>query len=168
MDFIKYKVFLRSLVASIAPIASYSLGYLCYWLSRGATREVQFKFADLRVWLGILGLSVLYPLNKVNLWVLFRTIQSVLNRKIRKLVPSLEENAYLKGNYAPVDKEMQYEIELIVEGHVPKDISGVYLKNGPNTTKFLESGAHHWFDGDGMIHAFKIKDGKIFYCNRWV
>lgn len=30
-----------------------------------------------------------------------------------------------------------------------------------------KSGRVHWFDGDSMIHAFRIKDGKIFYCNRY-
>lgn len=25
----------------------------------------------------------------------------------------------------------------------------------------------HWFDGDGMVHALRIKGGKIYYCNRY-
>lgn len=44
------------------------------------------------------------------------------------------------GNYAPVkDENEPYEIskENII-GHVPKDISGVYLRNGPNP-KFIPS-----------------------------
>ena len=27
---------------------------------------------------------------------------------------------------------------------------------------------HHWFAGDGMIHAFHIEDGRCAYLNRWV
>lgn len=27
---------------------------------------------------------------------------------------------------------------------------------------------YHWFDGDGMLHACRIKDGKASYCNRYV
>ena len=24
------------------------------------------------------------------------------------------------------------------------------------------------FDGDGMVHACRIKDGRVSYCNKWV
>src|SRR3546814_7141567 len=27
---------------------------------------------------------------------------------------------------------------------------------------------HHWFLGEGMIHAIKVEDGKASYRNRWV
>ena len=54
-----------------------------------------------------------------------------------------------------------------MEGSVPKDINGVYLRNGPNAKMTPSNGRYHWFDGDSMIHAFRIKDGRIFYCNKY-
>jgi len=32
----------------------------------------------------------------------------------------------------------------------------------------LENKCHHWFDGDAMIHAIRIKNGKLYYCNRYL
>ena len=55
----------------------------------------------------------------------------------------------------------------MIEGKIPDDISGVYLRNGPNPNFIPSNGRHHWFDGDSMIHAMRIKDGKLFYCNRY-
>ena len=50
----------------------------------------------------------------------------------------------------------------------PKDITGVYLRNGPNTKVMTESNRVHLFDGDGMVHAVKIKDGELHYSNKYV
>ena len=77
-------------------------------------------------------------------------------------------NYALKGNFAPIDKELQYEIEktMIKEGAIPKDINGVFLRNGPNLIINPPHNRYHWFDGDGHIHGFRIKEGKAFYCNR--
>lgn len=55
----------------------------------------------------------------------------------------------------------------ISEGKVPTDLNGVYLRNGPNFAHMPKTERVHWFDGDGMIHAFRLKEGKIFYCNRY-
>ena len=69
------------------------------------------------------------------------------------------------GNYvnAPVHHENEpYEIQLSdIKGKVPRDISGVYLRNGPNPKFIPSNGRQHWFDGDSMIHAIRIKNGKL-------
>jgi len=75
-------------------------------------------------------------------------------------------NPYLLGAYAPVFEEV-VESNLKVIGEIPKDINGVYVRNGPNP-KFEPKGHYHWFDGDGMLHAVHIENGKATYRNRWV
>jgi len=53
-----------------------------------------------------------------------------------------------------------------MSGKIPTDIHGVYLRNGPNYQSPSDSNRMHFFDGDGMIHAIRIKDGRLYYCNR--
>jgi carotenoid cleavage dioxygenase len=57
--------------------------------------------------------------------------------------------------------------DLVVEGEIPRQLDGTLYRNGPNP-QFAPRGRYHWFDGDGMIHAFTIRDGKAHYRNRWV
>ncbi len=57
--------------------------------------------------------------------------------------------------------------DLVVEGEIPRDLNGTLYRNGPNQ-QFSPRGEYHPFGGDGMIHAFKIEDGKAHYRNRWV
>lgn len=45
------------------------------------------------------------------------------------------ENWGFKGNWRPINEEQHYEIIELSYGHVPTDISGVYLRNGPNLNK---------------------------------
>ena len=60
------------------------------------------------------------------------------------------------GNYAPVPDEIT-EHNLPIEGAIPPEIDGWYLRNGPNP-RFASSGLHHWFDGDGMVHALRVEE----------
>lgn len=76
------------------------------------------------------------------------------------------DNPYLVDGYAPVDAEIVAD-ELEVIGEIPLDLSGLYARNGPNP-RFAPQGRYHWFDGDGMIHAVRLRDGKASYRNRWV
>jgi carotenoid cleavage dioxygenase-like enzyme len=72
---------------------------------------------------------------------------------------------YLRDNYAPVGEEMTVD-DLPVEGAIPPELSGRYLRNGPNPK---EGDPGHWFFGDGMIHGVELRDGKAnWYRNRWV
>ena len=68
------------------------------------------------------------------------------------------------GNFAPVEDELT-EFALPVDGAIPPDIEGWYLRNRPNPRQ--PSG--HWFGGDGMIHGVRIENGQAkWYRNRWV
>ncbi|MEQ0564310.1 carotenoid oxygenase family protein [Amycolatopsis sp. NEAU-NG30] len=77
-----------------------------------------------------------------------------------------EANPYLLGVYAPVGTEID-AADLQVIGEIPKDLNGVYLRNGPNP-RFAPQGRYHWFDGDGMIHAVHLENGRARYRNRWI
>jgi carotenoid cleavage dioxygenase-like enzyme len=77
-----------------------------------------------------------------------------------------EINPYLLGVYAPVGEEID-ATGLEVIGKIPADLNGVYLRNGPNP-RFAPEGRYLWFDGDGMIHAVHLENGKARYRNRWI
>ena len=79
-----------------------------------------------------------------------------------------KENYYLQGNYAPV-KELISEDKLEVVGNIPKELSGLYLRNGPNPMGSPNAKKYHWFEGEGMLHGVRIDEGKaIWYRNRLV
>jgi carotenoid cleavage dioxygenase-like enzyme len=68
------------------------------------------------------------------------------------------------GNYAPVHDELT-AFDLPVEGSIPAELNGWYLRNGPNP----RSGAGHWCVGDGMVHGIRLENGRAaWYRNRWV
>ncbi len=76
------------------------------------------------------------------------------------------ENPYIEGPYAPIFNEIEaHDLEVI--GEIPKDLNGVYVRNGPNP-RYPTKGRHHWFDGDGMLHAVHFEDGRASYRNRYI
>ena len=75
-------------------------------------------------------------------------------------------NPYLQGLYRPVEQEIQSD-KLEVTGEIPRDFAGSYYRNGPNP-KTPPEGMHHWFDGDGMLHAIHFEDGQASYVNRYI
>jgi carotenoid cleavage dioxygenase-like enzyme len=89
-----------------------------------------------------------------------------LHLETREVARPTEFNPYLEGPYAPAREEVTLT-DLEVAGHIPDDMNGVYVRNGPNP-QFDPNGRYHWFDGDGMVHALHIADGKASYRNRWI
>ncbi|KAJ3673008.1 hypothetical protein LUZ60_006382 [Juncus effusus] len=74
---------------------------------------------------------------------------------------------YLSGNFAPVKEETPPCADLPVRGVLPECLNGEFVRVGPNP-KFVPVSGYHWFDGDGMIHGMRIKDGKATYVSRYV
>ena len=71
---------------------------------------------------------------------------------------------HLHGNWAPVEKELS-EYNLEVKGEIPKDLSGLFVRNGMNP---VSGYSDHWFFGNGMLHGVYLEDGKASYKNRYV
>jgi len=72
----------------------------------------------------------------------------------------------LIGGFAPLRMECDAP-DLVVDGEVPRELDGTFYRNGPNP-QFAPRGSYHWFGGDGMLHAFAIRDGRVAYRNRWL
>ncbi len=80
---------------------------------------------------------------------------------------TVTENPFLAGNYGPVPDEIT-AIDLAVDGALPPELDGRYLRIGPNPHTIPE-GAYHWFLGDGMVHGVELRNGRAtWYRNRWV
>src|SRR5256884_4813041 len=75
-------------------------------------------------------------------------------------------NMFLQNNFAPWSSEGAAR-DLPVVGRIPRELNGTYYRNGPNPA-FPPLGRYHWFDGDGMIHAVTLDDGRASYRNRYV
>ena len=77
------------------------------------------------------------------------------------------DHPYLTGHHAPNRFEADAP-DLLVEGEIPRDLAGVFYRNGPEPLHPTRGDEYHWFDGDGMIYAFFIEDGRVDMRNRWV
>lgn len=91
---------------------------------------------------------------------------------LERLVVKLMHDAslplhYLSGNFAPIRDETPPVKDLPVHGFLPECLNGEFVRVGPNP-KFDAVAGYHWFDGDGMIHGVRIKDGKATYVSRYV
>src|SRR4029079_1456372 len=72
---------------------------------------------------------------------------------------------WLRGDFAPVTREVE-AFDLPVEGSLPREVSGLYVRNGSNPKP---GWAPHWFLGDGMVHGVMLEGGKAtWYRNRYI
>lgn len=75
-------------------------------------------------------------------------------------------NPYTFGAWTPNNKEFN-ATDMEVVGEIPSDVDGVYLRNTENPIH-EPIGRYHPFDGDGMMHSVRVKDGAVSYRNRFV
>lgn len=92
--------------------------------------------------------------------------------KIERLDPVLttlkpSNHPYLNGAWTPLHEEVNaFDLD-VIEGTIPADIDGVYLRNTENQVH-QPLGRFHPFDGDGMIHQIEFHGGRAAYRNRFV
>jgi hypothetical protein len=168
MDFIAKKIIGRSIVASIVPMSIYGSVFALSKL----TGVADFDFINVYS-IAILAItSFVYPLNAIGLAMFFTPLDFLWEHLIIKARAAKgmddKPNPILIQNFGPIKREQSYKVAKITSGKIPTDISGIYLRNGPDAKYLPENKSHHWFDGDAMIHAMRIKNGELYYCNRWL
>ncbi len=81
-------------------------------------------------------------------------------------LPADDDHPYRSGAWRPQVHEWDAEPEL-VEGEVPADLDGMYLRNTENPLHPPLT-HYHPFDGDGLLHLVEFRDGRVAYRNRFV
>lgn len=76
------------------------------------------------------------------------------------------DNSFLQGINAPVFEEVDIS-NLKISGDIPKELQGMYVRNGPNPMFKPESYSYP-IEGDGMLHGVYFNNGEVSYKNRWI
>lgn len=82
-------------------------------------------------------------------------------------LPAGDDHPYRTGAWRPQTTEYDADDLDVIEGAIPRELAGVYLRNTENPLHDA-LGRYHPFDGDGMLHAIRFGDGRASYRNRMV
>ena len=89
-------------------------------------------------------------------------IRAVVTKGIEKVatfnrarMDETRQHPFLTGIHTPMTEERTLT-DLAVTGTIPPELSGRYVRIGPNPFKPDPRG-HHWFIGDGMVHGVRIE-----------
>jgi all-trans-8'-apo-beta-carotenal 15,15'-oxygenase len=79
----------------------------------------------------------------------------------------LNRDRYLSG-FAGISEDTLVTGRLKLEGEIPAVLRGTFYRNGP--ARYERGGVryHHWFDGDGMVHAFRFSENGVSHVGRFV
>ena len=93
-------------------------------------------------------------------------MKTEIHERFESNLPADDDHPYRTGAWRP--QKTEYDAwDLEVEGEIPRDLAGVYLRNTENPL-LTPIERYHPFDGDGMLHAIAFEDGEAVYRNRFV
>ena len=78
----------------------------------------------------------------------------------------LASNPMLLGWKGPAADRLAGEAR--IEGRLPGALRGTFYRNGPAVHERFGLRYHHWFDGDGMVHAFRFDGTGVAHRGRVV
>lgn len=87
--------------------------------------------------------------------------------KFLSTLPEDDDHPYRTGPWRPQTTEWDADDLVAVDGEIPRDLDGIYLRNTENPLHPAFK-TYHPFDGDGMVHVVGFRDGKAFYRNRFI
>jgi carotenoid cleavage dioxygenase-like enzyme len=93
-------------------------------------------------------------------------VQVDVHARFESALPVADTHPYRTGVWRP--QTVEYDAwDLDVDGEIPDDLNGVYLRNTENPL-LPPIKRYHPFDGDGMLHAMSFEAGEAMYRNRFV
>ena len=76
-----------------------------------------------------------------------------------RTLPDDDDHPYRSGAWRPQSTEWQVDDVEVVEGEIPADLDGLYVRNTENPLHESIT-RYHPFDGDGMVHAIRFRGGR--------
>src|SRR4051794_17483982 len=93
-------------------------------------------------------------------------MRATIEHTVRSTLPDDDDHPYRSGAWTPNVHEWRAR-DLEVEGDLPDDLDGIYLRNTENPVH--ESiGLYHPFDGDGLLHQIAFANGEATYASRFI
>ena len=79
---------------------------------------------------------------------------------------ALQRKPWLLG-YKGINQNFE-KTDLKITGKLPENLKGTFFRNGPARHEVGDLRYQHWFDGDGMVHAFHFDGQKVSHQGRFV
>ncbi len=99
--------------------------------------------------------------------VLSPVVAGIASFNRRRLPPRDAPHPLLTGIHQPMTEELTLT-DLVIEGNIPPELDGRYVRIGPNPAA-PDPRSYHFFTGDGMLHGVRIQGGRaLWYRNRWI
>ncbi|KAI2494048.1 oxidoreductase [Fragilaria crotonensis] len=119
----------------------------------------------------LIGVAAFFALvsiavSRISLLTVVNTFDDFLTM-LQRPKEHLATNNFLHGNFAPVTEEFIGVPVDVVEGAIPVDLEGMFVRTGPNPLPGWTK-RYHWFDGHGMLHNLRFKGGKATYSNQFI
>jgi all-trans-8'-apo-beta-carotenal 15,15'-oxygenase len=70
--------------------------------------------------------------------------------------------------FADLDADVAPAAMRRVSGRAPQGLAGALYRNGPGKFRRPGGSVDHWFDGDGLMRAFRIHDGEASLAARFI
>jgi len=70
--------------------------------------------------------------------------------------------------FADLDADHRTSAMKLISGRCPEGLSGALYRNGPGKFRRPGGDAGHWFDGDGLMRAFRLHDGQATLQARFI
>lgn len=80
---------------------------------------------------------------------------------------TIAREPWLAG-WKTVGSEVLGPTAAVIEGKLPRELAGVLYRNGPAWFERAGFRYQHWFDGDGMMHAWRIGRGAVQHQARMI